>query len=389
MAVNSVLPPYPLFADATGQPLENGFIYIGQPGFEARSNPKASFFDVALTIPTGTASGAAIRTKGGFPINNSRAPAMFYVDGDFSTSICDRNGVLLYSALNTTLALDVGGGIGPVLAADGSLSAVGIGFAAEADTGFVRSASATMQTVIDGTLVAQQTPAGTVFQQPVSGAGFTSGVLAVAQPAGADLTAIEALSGTGLAVRTAGNTWATRQVTSSDGSVVVTNPAGVAGDVDLSVPLFTSSSVIALTGAAPITIVNGLTGTPSYVELWFNGVSLTSTGQIFVQIGDVGGFVATGYDSTGSINGAGSTSTTGFLIRIGVAAQAFTGVMIMRRTPGTNIWIAAYNGMSDGLASYLTGAGKVTLSNSLTQIRATATAANDFDGGGTVYAVYR
>ena len=231
MPVNSVLAPYPTFFDATGAPLENGSIYIGAAGFEARTTPKASFFDVALTIPTGTASGAAIRTKGGFPINNSNAPAMFYVDGDFSISVCDRNGVLLYSALNATLALNVGAAVGPVLWADGNLGAVGGGFVNEANTGFVRAGTGTMQTVVQGTLVSQQTNAGTVFQQPVSGAGFVSGVTAALDP---DLTALAALSGTGLAVRTASNTWAQRQFVSADGSVTITNPAGVAGNIDLS-----------------------------------------------------------------------------------------------------------------------------------------------------------
>ncbi len=49
-----------------------------------------------------------------------------------------------------------------------------------------------------------------------------------------DLTAIAGFGGTGLAVRTAANTWAQRQIVSADGSVVITNPAGVAGDINLS-----------------------------------------------------------------------------------------------------------------------------------------------------------
>ena len=344
---------------------------------------------MALTIPTGTASGAAIRTKGGFPVNGSNAPSMLYADGDYSISICDRNGVLLYSALSMTLALNVGGAIGPVLAPDGSLGAVGIGFIDETNTGFIRSATETMQTVVGGVLVAQQTPTGTVFQQPVSGSGFSSGVLALAQTKDDDLTALAALGGTGLAVRTAANTWAQRQIVSADGSVTITNPAGVAGDVDLSAARAEAfSSVVSLSGAAPITVTTAVPANCNYVELWFNGMSLTSTGHAFVQLGDTA-FVTTGYDSAGNSNGSGITSAAGFVVRIGAAAQAFTGVMVLRRTPGTNIWVSAYNGFSDGLASYFTGAGKITLAAPLERIRVTATAANDFDGGGTVYAVYR
>ena len=273
MAVNSVLAPFPTFFDAAGLALENGYIYIGAAGFEARSTPKASFFDVALTIPTGTASGAAIRTKGGFPINQSGAPAMFYVDGDFSISICDRNGVLLYSALSATLALNVGGAVGPILAPDGNLAATGFGFVNETNTGFVRSGAGVMQTVVGGVLVAQQTPAGTVFQQPVSGAGFDAGVLAVAQAKDDDLTALAGLSGTGLAVRTAGNTWAQRQIASADGSVTITNPGGIAGNIDLSVGGGTPLASWAYSSNVTSIPLIGLAGWDSVVVTGFLTVS--------------------------------------------------------------------------------------------------------------------
>ena len=52
--------------------------------------------------------------------------------------------------------------------------------------------------------------------------------------AATDLLAVEQLSGTGIAVRTATDTWAQRQVTSGDsGRVVVTNPDGVAGNIQI------------------------------------------------------------------------------------------------------------------------------------------------------------
>jgi hypothetical protein len=55
------------------------------------------------------------------------------------------------------------------------------------------------------------------------------------QPLDADLTALAAMSGTGVVVRTAANTYTQRSVTSGDGSVTVTNGNGVAGNIDLSV----------------------------------------------------------------------------------------------------------------------------------------------------------
>ena len=190
MAVYSVLPPFLVFPDSDGTPLENGQIFIGQPGFEARSSPKASFFDTAQTIPTGTASGSAIRTMGGFPARNG-SPAMFYVDGDFSISVLDRNGVLLYSALNTTLAINLGAiTTGPILAPDGNVAAVGLGFINEANTGWIRSSAGTVQYIVQGAVVAQMTATGVTFNQTVGGAGFSAGVLAIAQPLSTALTTL-------------------------------------------------------------------------------------------------------------------------------------------------------------------------------------------------------
>jgi hypothetical protein len=47
---------------------------------------------------------------------------------------------------------------------------------------------------------------------------------------GPDLTAIEALSGTGIAVRSASNTWVLRSLAGTSGRIAVTNPAGIAGN---------------------------------------------------------------------------------------------------------------------------------------------------------------
>lgn len=105
MAVNVVIPPYETFTDNEGKPLEAGYIFIGQPGFEAQSTPQASFFDAALTIPTGTASGAAVRTMGGFPMRNG-SPAVIFVQGDYSITVKDRKGVILYSALTIPVQQD-------------------------------------------------------------------------------------------------------------------------------------------------------------------------------------------------------------------------------------------------------------------------------------------
>ena len=171
MPVNTVLPPLQLFTGADGQPLEGGYIFIGETGFEARSTPKASFFDAALTIPTGTATGAAVRTSAGYPIRNGQ-PATIYVDGNHSITVTDKNLRVVFAMLNRTFELGAPTAIvGPVVAPDGNLLTTGFGFISEPDTGLVRSAPATMQLVVDGTPVFSLTPTGVEVLQPMSGVG--------------------------------------------------------------------------------------------------------------------------------------------------------------------------------------------------------------------------
>jgi hypothetical protein len=167
--INSLLPPYPTFRDAQGNPLNGGFVYIGQPGLEARTTPKASFFDEALTIPTGTASGAAVRTSAGYPVGHNGSPANVYVDGDYSITVLNSAGVMVFSALYPTFALDTGAAeVGPVLAPDGNLSFPGFAFTSDQDTGFSRPGSGQIQTVANGVLVStRSTETGTTFAQPV------------------------------------------------------------------------------------------------------------------------------------------------------------------------------------------------------------------------------
>lgn len=68
----------------------------------------------------------------------------------------------------------------------------------------------------------------------------------VASGVGPDLTAIEALTGEGLAVRTAADTWALREIAvSGNGLNAVTNPKGIAGNPTLSLNIGTGAAQVA------------------------------------------------------------------------------------------------------------------------------------------------
>jgi hypothetical protein len=50
MSAISVEPPYPAFADADGQPLEDGYIWIGTVNLNPITNPITVYWDAALTL---------------------------------------------------------------------------------------------------------------------------------------------------------------------------------------------------------------------------------------------------------------------------------------------------------------------------------------------------
>lgn len=97
MTALSVSSPYPIFTDVDGNPLEDGFIYLGTTNLDPQSNPVAVFWDAGLTIP----AVQPIRTSGGYPVFNG-APSRIYVDGNCSISVRNKNGSFVYAAPSAT-----------------------------------------------------------------------------------------------------------------------------------------------------------------------------------------------------------------------------------------------------------------------------------------------
>lgn len=93
MSALSIQPTYPIFTETDGQPLEDGYIWIGQANLDPQVNPINVFWDAALTIP----AGQPIRTLGGYP-SNSGTPARLYVNSDYSIRVMNKSGSLVYSA---------------------------------------------------------------------------------------------------------------------------------------------------------------------------------------------------------------------------------------------------------------------------------------------------
>lgn len=95
MSALSVEPPYPAFADADGQPLEDGYIWVGSVNLNPITNPIGAYWDSALTI----SAVQPIRTSGGYPVYQG-TPARFYVGSDYSIQVQDKNGSVVYTSFN-------------------------------------------------------------------------------------------------------------------------------------------------------------------------------------------------------------------------------------------------------------------------------------------------
>jgi hypothetical protein len=97
MSALSIQPTYPILTDIDGQPLEDGFIWIGAANLDPQTNPIAVYWDAALT----QVATQPIRTRGGYPLNGT-SPGRLYVNSDYSIRVQNRNGSTLYSAPVTT-----------------------------------------------------------------------------------------------------------------------------------------------------------------------------------------------------------------------------------------------------------------------------------------------
>ena len=93
MPTLSVSPPFPVFADTDGTPLEDGYILIGVANLDPQGNPLAVYWDAALTIP----AVQPIRTTGGYPSYNG-TPGNLYANADYSIRVLNKNGIVVYAA---------------------------------------------------------------------------------------------------------------------------------------------------------------------------------------------------------------------------------------------------------------------------------------------------
>lgn len=93
MSALSIQVPFPVFQDRDGQPLDNGYIFIGVANLNPQTNPVIAYYDDALTI----VAVQPLRTLNGF-VSRAGTPAQIYIDAvNFSISVQDSKGTMVYN----------------------------------------------------------------------------------------------------------------------------------------------------------------------------------------------------------------------------------------------------------------------------------------------------
>lgn len=255
----------------------------------------------------------------------------------------------------------------------------------------------------DLTAIAGITPANDDIIQRKAGAWVNRSVAQVMadlaalgttfQPLDADLTAIAALSTTsyGRALLTLANAAAlTAAVNTFTSSLNGLAPASGGGTANfLRADGAWASSIVLMSAQAASGSAVDFTSIPAgarRISIMFDEVTLSGTDNFLIQIGDSGGIETTGYSSGSSIGIASTVaqaaSGTGFLMVMGNASRALSGIMTLSRING-NSWASSHAmGSSVNAALSVFGGGiKSALTTDLDRVRITVTGANTFDGG--------
>lgn len=118
-------------------------------------------------------------------------------------------------------------------------------------------------------------------------------------------------------------------------------------------------------------------------EVVFNGVSLSGTDDLLVQLGTGGVPQATGYAQSSSRFTAGVTTTSvtsGFPVSLGVATRTISGWITFKKNEnGSNQWDCSYS-LGGADATHI-GGGTVSLSGALDIVRLAPSGSNTFDTG--------
>ena len=93
MPLTQLAPPYPIFTDKNGDPLDAGYLYFGTVNPNPETNPIQVYYDTSFTQPVAQ----PIRTSNGYIMRNG-SPALVYAKDTFSVTVRNKkNELVIYS----------------------------------------------------------------------------------------------------------------------------------------------------------------------------------------------------------------------------------------------------------------------------------------------------
>ena len=166
----------------------------------------------------------------------------------------------------------------------------------------------------------------------------------------------------------------------ADGQVLTSDGTNWASEA-LASSGFTRGTEYATTSGTGVTHSSIPAGT-SIIHVLLNNVSLSTTANLNLQLGDAGGIETTGYLSTSDRTGNNlATSTTAFMFELAYADAALAGVMTLARVNTSHDWVASFAGRVKTSFNVYVGGWK-SLSAELTQVKISPVSGN-FDAGST------
>jgi len=175
-------------------------------------------------------------------------------------------------------------------------------------------------------------------------------------------------------------------------NITVSSSTGAVTINASSYPLTSGTSVASTSGTSI-----DFTSIPSWVKritVMFNGVSITGTANLLLQIGVGSTPTTSGYVSSSSYaliatpSTGGETSTAGYVMHVNAAAHVFSGLMVITNVSG-NIWVESGVIANTATTPY-TGqsAGTGSLSSTLGMVRITTTNGTDTFDAGSINILY-
>jgi hypothetical protein len=181
----------------------------------------------------------------------------------------------------------------------------------------------------------------------------------------------------------------------TSGTLTVSAPL-VAGSNTVTLPAATGT-ISLLERATAVASTSGtsidFTGIPSWakrITVMLNGVSVSGTSSILIQLGDSGGIETTGYvsSSTGFSGGSGATSssTAGLIVFSNDATYILSGIITIANVT-SNSWVNSGSGKLGTTVSWICGGNK-DLSETLDRVRITTVNGTDTFDAGTINIMY-